>query len=36
MADERKGDDNVNWVMALPLYQIIYNSGYHKSIGTLK
>lgn len=24
-----------NWVTSLPVYQIIYNSGYHKAIGNM-
>ena len=29
-----KGDSvGYNWVLTLPVYQIIYNSGYHKAIG---
>lgn len=24
-----------DWVLALPLYQTIYNSGYHRALGTI-
>lgn len=31
--ESQKDGPDYNWVLKCPVYQIIYNTGYHKSIG---
>ena len=33
---EESEESQLNWVEYLPVYQIIYNTGFHKSIGEIE
>ena len=36
LENARQSRDSYNWVLALPLYQTIYNTGYHRTIGIIE